>query len=242
MSNCSLIIYGNDLVEPPTPVDLTDSTSCACACNCGYVMFENLLLELPELTDVAERNPTQYIKLEAKIRQQIIRISRLFDNEVGVKHGFFSKSHISTITVNSKGRYLKVPPFVNGTLELFNLDSIPIKPELYATTGEYVMYRPCQQSLNSPCGICSSSSGNNNIIFPNSCYKVRARWGLECAEKAVEQAIISYIIELQRYGDIEVASQTGLPVARGFKLPHSWESTVDSYRRKRSIHNRYAIA
>ena len=233
-------VYEND--TPPEPTELDEEDSCVCRCNCGYLTFESLIPFLDEIQQVAQRDPAEYVKLEIKLRKLILGVSRIFDADVGVESGFYSTSHVAVKTVQSTGRYLKVPPFVKGTVEVFGMDNVQIASNLFGTKGEYVLYMPCANHGQSCCkSSCWSNGYRNPLEWPRSCYKVRARWGYECADEAVEIAVREYVMALLKKEEF-ITSGTGLEIKRGFKSPVTWEKLVESYRRKRNIHSRYGIA
>jgi hypothetical protein len=106
---------------PTGPVDppVDDIINCV-GCNCGYLLYENLITYMPEIQDALKADPENYPDLEFKLREQIVEISRLFDMDAGVSPGYFSKAHYKTtkIVAANGSRYIKIPDFVDDTLEV----------------------------------------------------------------------------------------------------------------------------
>lgn len=215
-----------------------------CNCNCGYIQYESLA---PYLTKLSNNNTGDgdHIILEAKLRQQIVEVSRLFDLETKVKPGTYLKGHTKVIKLYSDNtRYLKIPDFVENSLELYTENKYLINSSSYAYENGFLILNPCM-SHTLTCG-CTNSCGmykeaNNNISW-QGCFLAKAIFGNECAPSEVQLAVRSYIIENNTYGDIKEVNFQGLPVSRGFRLPHSWSVAVQKYLEKKRKNNIFAFA
>ncbi len=76
----------------PKILELNDSECSSCKCYCGYIQYESLAPYMPKLTNNYTKD-TDHIITEAKLREQIVEISRYFDVETNVEEGFYSKAH-----------------------------------------------------------------------------------------------------------------------------------------------------
>lgn len=229
--------------DNPPPDDPIQCTSCDCYC--GYVQFESLLGYLKELNHPVKQDAEDYTEFEYKVREQIVEISRLFDVEAGVKPGYFSKAHYQTTktVLSNSTRYLKIPDFVPGTLEVRTHGNFLLDPSVYMYKDGYLLYMPCTSHSNTSCSSdCGGSSKRRPIKWPDACYYVTARWGKECADLAVQMAVRDYLIERYRLQDPVIAMINGIPVTRTFKAPHSWTSYISNFKGRRKIYSQFAIA
>lgn len=246
-----------EVSEPPA-----DPTTCVNGCNCGYIQFENLLPYLDELKSLMKWDKEASDELEMRLREQIIEISRLFDIQCGVDYGYFAKSHYQTTQVYSSNgtKYIKIPEFVPGTLEVRTMENHVIAPSAYGVQDGFLVHYPCtNHGTCGTCGIsgcyyggCSSSCGTSTSTrearrrmatkWKNGCYQVTARWGKDCTDLAVQMAVRDYLIETYRVQDPVVLASTGLPVSRTFKVPHAWATYVANFKAKRDLYSRFAFA
>lgn len=224
-----------------TECELVDSS---CICYCGYIQYESLAPYLTKLTNNATRDE-DHNALEAKLRQQIVEVSRLFDVETKVKPGYYSNAHYKLLTLIGDGtRYLKIPEFIPGTLELYTQDSYLINPTSYAYIDGFLVFNPCQNHSNS-CGCGSNCGIYDKQLGPpgwNGCFQAKAKFGKECADYAVQLAVRSYIIEYNTYGDVKETNYQGLPISRGFRVPHSWSVAVQKYLETKRSFNAFTFA
>jgi hypothetical protein len=240
MSDCPIYLVTPGTEAVPSPVE--DAPTCK-GCNCGYIQYEALIPYLAEIRDSLGMSPDKAIDLEFKLREQILEISRLFDMDAGVEQGYFSKAHTCTTkrTVSS-GKYMKIPPHIEGTLEVRTMDDILLDSSLYTYKDGHLIYQPCEEHIK--CG-CSDSCGNNRVTYeapwPDKCYKVRAKWGSECSEMAVQMAVRDYLIERYRMQDPVVQSATGITFQRKFAVPHSWSTFIRNFKEKRKIFSNFAV-
>jgi hypothetical protein len=228
-------------VDTPPP----DPTGCDNICNCGYIQFESLLPYLDEIKRIAKWDKEESDELEMRLREQIIEISRLFDIQAGVKPGFFTKAHFTTTQVfpTNGTRYIKIPDFVQGTMSVRTTDDHLLADGSWGIQDGFLVYLPCSQHITCGCSWgCTRRKSRRPRPWPAACYKVTARWGLECADMAVQMAIRDYLIETYRVQDPVVIAATGLPISRTFKLPYSWSSYVSNFRAKREIYSKFAFA
>lgn len=228
------------------PVDILSLVSCVdrCDCNCGYILYESLAPHMSKLTNEYTKNE-DHIALEAKLRQQIIEVSRLFDLETSSRPGEHSSAHYKILKLYGNGsKYLKIPEFVDGTLQLYTADNYLINPDSYAYIDGFLVLNPCVDHSSS-CG-CTDGCGSysSTVLTPGwtGCLQAYAKFGKECADQAIQLAIKLYIIELNSYGEVKETNFQGLPIARGFKLPHAWESTIKNYKDKKRAYNTFAFA
>lgn len=226
--------------EPPV-----EESNCASCCNCGYLQFESLIPYLEEINDKLKEDKDKFVELEFKLREQIIEISRLFDLEAGVEPGFFSKSHYKTtkVTPANGTRFIKVPQFVAGTLEVRTSNNVLLDPSSYGYADGFLVYKPCAEHIECGCSTsCGAKKSVNPMPWPNSCYQITARWGAQCSDFAVQKAVRDYLIEGYRMQDPIVPNINGIPVTRGFKVPHSWGSYISNFKRQRAFFTQFAIA
>ncbi len=194
-----------------------DDFQCVDCCNCGYIQFESLLPYLKEIRSSLRDDIEQSSELEFKLRDQIIEISRLFDIETGVEPGYFSKAHYNTTQVfpTNGSKYIKIPNFVKDTLDVRTTSNHLLNSNSYGFQDGFLVYHPC--SAHYECG-CDDGCGNERTFtpqpWPDTCYKVTARWGKECADQAVQMAIRDYLIEGYRVKDPVIIAATGLPIGR----------------------------
>lgn len=244
MNSCCTQYYTIPTDEEPVILTECEIVNNSCTCHCGYILYESLAPYLTKLTNNAIKDE-DYINFEAKLRQQIIEVSRLFDVETKSEPGTYSKAHYKIITLSGDGtRYLKIPEYIPGTLELYTIDGYLINPNSYIYKDGFLIFNPCQNHTTT-CG-CSSSCGiyEKQISSPgwNGCFQAKAKFGHECADYAVQLAIRSYIIEYNTYGDVKETNYQGLPISRGFKVPHSWSVTVQKYLETKRSFNAFAFA
>ena len=231
---------GCSTTSPPV-----EESNCASCCNCGYLQFESLLPYLGEIGDTQKNDNDKAVELEFKLREQIIEISRLFDIEAGVEPGFFSKSHYKTtkVTTSNGTRYLKVPEYVPGTLEIRNTANVVLDSSSYAYADGFLVYLPCATHVSCGCSSgCGEVKAESPQPWPNTCYQVTARWGSECSNFAVQKAVRDYLIEGFRMQDPIVPNINGIPISRGFKVPHSWASYISNFKKQRAFFTQFAIA
>ena len=245
MDNCPIYYSSgtaNLVTDPPPSPDII---GCEHSCNCGYIQYENLIPYLSEIKDNLKDDPEKYTQFEFKLREQIIEVSRVFDIDAGVKAGYFTKSHyLSTKVYSTNGtRYLKIPEFVEGTLQVRNTANQIIPEEWYSYKDGYLVYLPCSKHSITGCDTsCSTKKRRKAVEWPEGCYQVTARWGKDCADLAVQRAVREYIIESYRVQDPVIVAATGLPVSRTFRVPHSWSTYVNNLKQKRSLYSRFAIS
>lgn len=243
MIECPIyLVNASATTTPSTP----PSSNAGCeGCNCGYLQYESLIPYLAEIRDSLNLTDERTVEFEFKLREQIVEISRLFDIAAGVTPGYFSKAHYyTTKIVPAKGtRFLKIPEFVPETLELRTMDDVLVSSTTYSYRDGHLVYRPCEEHIS--CG-CSDSCGNQRVVkplpWPESCYKVSAKWGKECADMAVQKAIRDYLIETYRLQDPVVQLANGITVQRTFRVPHSWDLYIKNFKDKRRIFSNFAIA
>lgn len=236
-------IYLNTTIDPVTSVPPKDDV--VCGCNCGYIQYESLIPYLAEIRDSLNLNPNQAIDFEFKLREQIAEISRLFDLSAGVTPGYFSKAHYRTTTVytSNNSRFIRIKPHISSTLEVRTLDDVLIDPSNYTYKDEHLIYMPCSEHLE--CG-CDDTCGNVKLTspqkWPNSCYKITAKWGSECSDLAVQMAVRDYLIEKYRMQDPVIQLANGITLQRKFMVPHSWDTYIKNFKAKREIFSNFAIA
>ena len=245
MSDClTFWVNPNDMGEGDNPPP-ENPPSCGGDCSCGYVQYESLIPYLKEINDALKTDPEKATELEFKLREKIVAISRLFDMEAGVEPGYFSKSHYQTtkLFATNGTRYIKIPPFVPGTLEVRTANNFLLNESLYAYSDGFLVYLPCM--THTSCS-CSSSCGSKRTTQPqpwgDGCYYITARWGNECTDEAVKMAITDYLIEGYRVNDPVIVAATGLPVSRSFRAPHSWDAYITNFKAKRRVFSEFAIA
>lgn len=226
---------------PSPPVE---EQNCA-GCNCGYLQFENLLPYLKELNDKLREDRESFNDLEFKLRQQIVEVSRLFDIEANVRQGYFSKAHYKTtqvVTTNGT-KYLKVDPFVPGSLTVRTTDDYILDESSYKLENQHLVYLPCRNHSDCGCSVgCRTPKSVTPRPWPNACYKLTAKWGSECADYAVQMAVRDYLIELYRTQDPVKMLSAGIPVQISFRVPHSWETYITNFKRKTHFFSQFAIA
>ena len=231
-----------DVGTPSPPVD--DVEACG-GCNCGYLQYEELLPYLGEIKDKLKQNVEDYNDFEFRLRQQILEVSRLFDMEAGVTPGFFAKAHYSTtkvFTANS-GKFIKIPEFVLGTLEVRTLDDYIVDESTYGFENQHLVYLPCVKHRACGCSSgCTNTKSREPLEWPNGCYKVTARWGRDCADMAVKMAIRDYLIETYRLQDPIKMLADGIPVQVRFRVPHAWESYMRNFKQRNKFFSQWAIA
>lgn len=234
---------------PPTPTGIADppvDDVIACSgCNCGYLLYENLITYMPEIQDALKADAETYPDLEFKLREQIVEVSRLFDIDAGVEPGHFSKAHYKTtkIVTSNGSQYIRIPEFVDGTLEVRTLEDIVLDESTYAVENGHLVYYPCVQHVNCACTCSGEVSRPQRFLkWPNGCYKITARWGKTCSDFAVQRAIRDYLLEAYRMSDPIVTLANGIPVQRKFQIPHSWDAYIRNFKAKRRIFSEFAIA
>ena len=240
MNECPIYYTSTDTTGLPSPPN--DVKYCA-GCNCGYLQFESLVPYLKEINNQLREDQEDFNNLEFKLRQEIIEISRLFDIEAGVSPGYFSTAHYkSTKVITSNGtKYLKVADFIPGTLTLRTIDDYIIDPDSYRYENKHLVFLPCVEHSSIGCtGGCLNSK--SATAWPNSCYKLTAKWGQHCADYAVQMAIRDYLIEKYRLSDPVKVLVSGLPVQMSFRVPHSWEMYLRNFKQKRRLFSQFAIA
>lgn len=245
MNSCCTLYH----IDPQTlgePVDIKIEECSGCKCDCGYIQFENLIPYLTKLTNNYTDNQ-EHINLEAKLRQQVIEISRLFDAQTRVEPGTYSKAHYKIIKLYGDGsRYLKIPEFVKNSLELYTDNGYLINSNSYAYIDGNLVIRPCEH-LNSSCGctnVCGMYQADRLPIGWKGCFQAKAKFGKECSDFAVQLAIKDYILEHNTFGDAKEANFQGFPVSRGFRVPYSWSSLVNTYLQNKlsSLENSFGFA
>lgn len=243
MNSCCTL-YHIDPEELGTPVQLESEECVGCSCHCGYIQFESLAPFLTKLSNTYTQDE-DHIVLEARIRQQIVEVSRLFDAETKVEPGTYSKAHYKILKLYPEGsRYLKIPEFVKGTLEVYTDKGYLINPESYNYKDGLLILNPCE-SHSVTCG-CTSACGMYEVKrIPqgwHGCLQVKAKFGKECADYAVQLAVRDYIIEHNTFSDVRYQIREGITVGRGFRVPHSWETLVKKYLENRRFPNQFAFA
>lgn len=229
--------------DPSPPVD--DVVSCG-GCNCGYLQFEDLLPYLKEINDKVKQESEDSNQFEFRLRQEILEVSRLFDNEAGVRPGFFAKGHYKTtqLFTTNGGKFIKIPEFVLGTLEVRTTDDIIIDDTVYGFENQHLVYLPClEHSTHGCCSLkCENSRCKRPIKWPNKCYKVSAKWGKDCADPAVKRAVREYLIETYRLQDPIKMLAANIPFQATFKVPHSWTSYMRHYKERNKFFSQWAVA
>ncbi len=221
-----------------------DETVACSGCNCGYIQFENLLPYLPELNLKYKENIDSFHELEFKLRQQIIEVSRLFDIEADVPSGYFSKAHYKTSKVfrSNNTKFLKIPDFVDS-VEVRTMDNQILDPNSYRYENQHLVYLPCKQ--HEACG-CSTGCTNKRYVnprpWPDTCYQITAKWGHECSPYAVQMAVRDFLIEHYRMGDPIKILASGISAERTFRLPYSWSTFIESFKKKRGFFSQFAVA
>lgn len=245
MNSCCTVFYIND-EDSNSALELEEDQQCdECKCHCGYIQFESLAPYMTELSN----NFTQdddYLILEAKLRQQIIEVSRLLDVETNAEFGEYSKAHYKIIDlIGNNTSYLKIPEYVPNTLELYK-NGILINPDSYAYKDGFLIMNPCGNDNNtSSCGCTNDCGSHRSEILPKGwkgCYKAKAKFGKICSDPVVQLAVRSYLIELNTYGDVKETNYQGLPISRGFKKPDAWVSLIEKYSNKKKFFNQFGFA
>lgn len=229
-----------DFSEPPA-----EPTTCVDGCSCGYLQFEQLLPYLDEIKRITGWDTEKATELEMMLRGQILEVSRLFDRQANVKAGYFSKSHFQTTKVfpTNGTRYIKIPEFVLGTLEVRTNNNQVLSPGSYGFQNGFLTYLPCVKHTHCGCSwSCHQPKSIKPLRWPNACYKITAKWGRDCADPAVQMAVREYLIENYRVQDPVVMQATGIPVNRSFRVPHAWSSYIASFKGERDLFQKFAIA
>ncbi len=224
-----------------------DSSSCnECYCYCGYIQYESLAPYMPKLINTATKDE-DYLLLEAKLREQIIEISRLFDAETKVVSGYYSKSHFSIVKLYGDGSSrLSIPDFVSDSLELYTESGYLINPETYYYKDGYLVIKPCTSHSNT-CG-CSNTCGSYISQVHKftrgweGTFQAKARFGNECADMAVRMAVKAYLIEYNTFGDQQEATRLGYPVTRSFRKPDVWITLVKKYTEGKRLNHYFGFA
>ena len=245
MNSCCAIYHVDSEIIEEKKINLDDLEDCnKCGCSCGYIQFESLVPYMDKLSN----NYTQdddHIKLEAKIRQQIIEISRLLDLETQVLPGHYSEAHYSVIKLYGDGtRYLKIPDFIEGTLELYTNDGYLINPNSYGYRDGFLIINPCN-SHNNTCGCtnnCGYYSVRKNPPGWKGCLQAKAKFGSQCSNSVIHMAVRDYLIEHLTFSDIKLQVAEGITVARSFKVPNSWATVVKNNLQKRNFRNQFSFA
>lgn len=251
MSVCLELVWNNErlcdenLPEPVSPPD------CKSQCQCGYVLFESFEKYLPEIANRFQG--MSRAKIEARLREQILEASRLLDLACEVEPGFFSKAHYNytqTVIHNGDSRFMRVPPLVqdSGMTVVFDNCKL-VSSSLYKYQNGYLIFNPCVTDLASSCSPgddCVDMSNqlpaaDRDMPWPRGCYQITARWGNECADLAVRLAVRSYILELYRTVDPQIALQAGFPVFNR-SFPPEWKLVVEKHKGKNTFINQWAIA
>lgn len=245
MNSCCAQYYIIAEDDPIKPKKLVCETSeCTnCNCYCGYIQFESLVPYMPKLSNHYTKDEDHIIG-EAKLRQQIIEISRLFDAETRVEDGYYSKAHYKVIKlIGNDTKYLSIPDFVKGTLELYNSGGYLINPETYEYRDSHLILNPCSFHSNT-CG-CSSSCGMYQKKTYDSgwqgCFQAKAKFGKECSDQAVQMAVRDFLIEHNTFSDEKEAKFAGL-VPRPFRVPYSWSSLVQKYSEGKRLYTYFGFA
>lgn len=243
MNSCCTL-YHIDPDELGTPVQLESEECVGCNCHCGYIQFESLAPYITKLTDNYTRDD-DYINFEAKLRMEILRASRLFDSLTDVEPGTYSLAHYKIIKLYGNGtRYLKIPDFVQGTLELYTDTGVLVNPNSYIYKDGLLIFNPCETHTTT-CG-CTNACGmytTKRITAGwKGCLQAKAKFGKRCADQAVEAAITDYVMEHLTFGDIKQQVADGITVARSFKAPYSWVALIEKYRNSKKFPNQFAFA
>lgn len=243
MIDCPIYyVIPGDTSEPSPPID--DVVTCG-GCNCGYLQYEELLPYLRDINIKFKEDSEDYIQFEFRLRGQILEVSRLFDMEAGVQPGYFAKGHYKTtkIFTTNDGRFIKIPEFVLGTLEVRTTDDVIVDESTYGYENQHLVYLPCM--THTACGCdsgCTNEKLKQPVAWPNKCYKVSAKWGKDCADYAVKMAVRDYLIETYRLQDPIKVLESGLPFQATFRVPHSWSSYLTNFKRRNKFFSGYAIA
>lgn len=221
-----------------------DDVTCG-GCNCGYLQYEELLPYLSDIKRKLKEDSEDYTQFEFRIRQQIVEVSRLFDMEAGVQSGYFAKGHYKTTKVftTNGGKFIKIPEFVLGTLEVRTLDDYMVDKSTYAYENQHLIYLPCVEHKSCGCDTgCGNKKYSRSIAWPDKCYKITAKWGKECADFAVKMAVRDYLIETYRTQDPITVLASGLPFQATFRVPHSWETYMRNFKQRNKFFSQWAIA
>ena len=244
MNSCCLNYYiiPNENSKPKI-LELESSDCGKCGCHCGYIQYESLATDMPRLTNNYTKD-NDHILLEAKLRRQIIEISRLFDAATKVEDGFYSKAHYKVIKVIGNGTsYLSIPDVVPESLELYTADGYLINPNTYIYKDGHIITNPCT-SHSSTCGcsnVCGQYNARSKLIGWNGCFQVKAKFGKECADYAVQMAVRDYLIEHNTFSDEKEVRFNGL-TPRPFREPHSWTTLVQKYLEGKRVNNYFGFA
>lgn len=243
MNDCPIYLTtgSTSIGSPSTPPN--DSKPCG-GCNCGYLQYEDLIPYLSDIKEKGKENEEDYNQFEFRLREQILQISRLFDMEAGVDPGYFSKAHYRTTDVftTNGGKFIKIPEFVLGTLEVRNLDDVLIDSSFYRYEQGHLIYKPCTNHGYGCSNSCSFSRHTRPQAWPDKCYKVSAKWGKDCADEAVKMAIREYLIQSYRLQDPVKMLATGLPVQIQFQVPYSWQTYMKNFKQRNKFYSQWAIA
>jgi hypothetical protein len=246
MNSCCVNYYiiPDEVTEPQfEPLEI-ETSGCSGYCHCGYIQYESLAPYMPRLTNNATKDE-DHILLEARLRQQIVEISRLFDAETKVENGFYSKAHYKVIKLMGNGSiYLSIPEFILNSLELYTQNGYLINPETYYYHDGYLVLKPCNNHSNN-CG-CSTNCGKYDRptiqLGWTGSFIAKAKFGKECADIAVQMAVRDYLIEHLTFADHKEVIINGYPIARSFRVPHSWATLVQKYIEGKKLHNYFGFA
>lgn len=241
MIDCPIYLLGSSSTPDPSPA--TDDVVSCNGCNCGYLQFEDLLPYLSEIKDKVKQDAEDYNQFEFRLRQQILEVSRLFDMEAGVAPGHFSKAHYRTTQVytTNGGKYIKIPEFVLGTLEVRTLGDVLVDENVYGYENQHLIYKPCVVHTTCACTIdCLQERIPRG--WPATCYKIFAKWGRDCADLAVKMAVRDYLIETYRMQDPIKMLATGIPFQAKFSVPNSWATYMKNFKQRSKFFSQWAIA
>lgn len=234
--------------EPTTvsePFVITNTEPCCGSCKCGYVLFESLLKYLPEVKSVYREDGVLSSGIEFKLRQQIIRISRLFDLLSGYEPGYFSKAHYNKLQVipSNNSRYLKINHYLAGSLTLLDSAGQVVPPQSYKYINGFLVLNPEYKS-GSGCGCSSICHHKKRERFPewhDNFYTAVARFGFDCVDSVVELAVTAYIINIYKSQDLMSLQNNAFPTT-SVKPPYEWDSAINAYKAKRMLFNSFGIA
>lgn len=244
MNSCCYNYYElYDKDSKPKKIEIESSDCAKCGCHCGYIQYESLAPYMSKLSNNFTKDE-EHILLEGKIRQQIVEISRLFDAATKVEDGFYSKAHYKVVKLFGNNiSYLSIPDFVDGSLELYTEDGYLINSNTYTAKDGYLIINPCTSHSQS-CGChasCGMYSQTANHHVWNGCFQVKAKFGKECADIAVQMAVRDYLIEHLTFADEKDAVFGGLR-ARPFREPHSWTTLIQKYTEGKKLHSYFGFA
>lgn len=232
MSNdfCSYLMLGEPCVHPVSC--LPEETHCndnCCGCDYQYAEFEHVLKYAKNIPNLSENE----IKLKkASITELLKAASKEFDKAVhGKPNGYYRMANgclkYKKFNVTNQS-HIKIPPAIRESIRVFyNGREITNSVKL---TDYGLVFNPCAVHYSCGCdNSCGIQKSNYNRNFPNGCYQILAKWGLECIPYDIKTAVISYVLYQESVfdGTLRFDNQFGNRINL---LPNKWENTIKSER------------